>query len=250
MISSETQASAPEGAPLAPSVLETLKGVSTATLTMVLLKRGIRRSAMQGPKPLDPAMQRVAAEAFTVRFVPAREDLASPESYAKAESFRDAIERCPAGQIMVIDARGCTDAATLGDILIARLKVRGVIAAISDAPVRDVTEVRKVGLPVFCTGAVAPPSITGLVYAGTGGWIGCGGVAVIPGDVVVGDADGVVVVPRALAAEAATAGHEQERFERFVQQRVLRGQAVVGLYPPNAESQAAYARWIEGGELD
>ena len=149
---------------------------------------------------------------------------------------------------MVIDGCGSQEAATLGDILIARLKVNGVLAAVTDAPVRDIAEIRKVGLPVFSAGAAAPPSITGLVYAGYGELIGCGGVAVAPGDVVVGDADGVVVVPGALVAEVAEAGVEQERFERFVQMRVLQGQPVVGLYPPNADTLAAYQRWHAGGE--
>jgi regulator of RNase E activity RraA len=228
--------------------IERMRGISTATLTMVLLKRGIRRTWMRGPVAAFPDAPRVVGPAFTVRFVPAREDLATPESYAKAHSFRDAIEACPAGSIMVIDGCGSREAATLGDILIARLKVNGVLAAVTDAPVRDIAEIRKVGLPVFSAGAAAPPSITGLVYAGYGELIGCGGVAVAPGDVIVGDADGVVVVPRALAEEVAEAGHEQERYERFVQMRVLQGRPVVGLYPPNADTLAVYQRWLAAGE--
>lgn len=228
--------------------IERMTGISTATLTMVLLKRGIRRSWMRGPAALFPDAPRVAGPAFTVRFVPAREDLATPESYAKSGSFRDAIEACPAGSIMVIDGCGSRNAATLGDILIARLKAKGVLAAVTDAPVRDIAEVRKVGLPVFSAGAAAPPSITDLVYAGHSELIGCGGVAVAPGDMLIGDADGVVVVPGALAAEAAEAGAEQERFERFVQMRVLQGHPVVGLYPPNADALAAYQRWLADGE--
>jgi regulator of RNase E activity RraA len=231
-----------------PKTIDRLTRISTATLTMVLLKRGIRRTWMRGPVPVFPDAPRVAGPAFTVRFVPAREDLATPESYAKAGSFRDAIEACPAGSIMVIDGCGTHEAATLGDILIARLKFNGVLAAVTDAPVRDIAEIRKVGLPVFSAGAAAPPSITGLVYAGYGELIGCGGIAVAPGDIVVGDADGVVVVPSALAAEAAEAGLEQERFERFVQMRVLQGAPVVGLYPPKADALAAYQRWIAAGE--
>lgn len=233
---------------LDPKTIDTLQRISTATLTMVLLKRGIRRTWMRGPTPVFPDAPRVAGPAFTVRFVPAREDLATPESYAKKDSFRDAIEACPAGSIMVIDGCGSREAATLGDILIARMKVNGVRAAITDAPVRDIAEIRKVGLPVFSAGAAAPPSITGLAYAGYGELIGCGGVAVAPGDVVVGDADGVVVVPGALVAEVAEAGIEQERFERFVQMRVLQGQPVVGLYPPNVDTIATYQRWIAAGE--
>lgn len=225
-----------------------LAGISTATLTMVLLKRGIRRSWMRGPAPVFAEGARVAGPAFTVRFVPGREDLATPGSYAVAGSFRDAIEACPAGSIMVIDGCGARDAATLGDILIARLRVKGVAAAVTDAPVRDIAEVRRVGLPVFSAGAAAPPSIGGLVYAGCGELIGCGGVAVAPEDFIVGDADGVVVVPRAIAAEVADAGTEQERFERFVQMRVLQGRPVVGLYPPNEKTLEEYGAWCSAGE--
>ncbi|MCP5153150.1 MAG: ribonuclease activity regulator RraA [Ectothiorhodospiraceae bacterium] len=237
-----------ERGPLDPAVIDRLRTVSTATLNMVMLKRGVRSTWMQGVRPLHPDAPRVAGEAFTVRFVPGREDLATPESYAASPSFRDAIDGCPSGQAMVIDACGCTAAATLGDILVARLAYKGVVAAVSDAPVRDVTEVRRVGLPVFCSGAAAPPSITGLVFAGYGELIGCGGILVAPGDVVVGDADGVVVVPRAMAAEVAEAGVEQERFERFVQLEVKRGAEVVGLYPPAEPALAAYRRWVEAGE--
>jgi len=231
-----------------PRTIERMSRISTATLTMVLLKRGIRRSWMRGPVAVFPDAPRVAGPAFTVRFVPGREDLATPESYAKSPSFRDAIEACPAGSIMVIDGCGSREAATLGDILIARLKAKGVLAAVTDAPVRDIAEVRKVGLPVFSAGAAAPPSITDLAYAGHSELIGCGGVAVAPGDMVVGDADGVVVVPGALVAEVAEAGTEQERFERFVQMRVLQGHPVVGLYPPDADSLAAYQRWLADDE--
>lgn len=225
-----------------------LARISTATLTMVLLKRGIRRAWLRGPMPLLPDAPRVAGPAFTVRFVPGREDLATPESYARPGSFRDAIEACPTGHIMVIDGCGTREAATLGDILIARLKVRGAAAAVTDAPVRDVAEIRKVGLPVFAAGAAAPPSIGALAYAGYGALVGCGGVAVAPGDFAVGDADGVVVVPRALAADVAAAGAEQERFERFVQSRVKQGRPVVGLYPPNEAALEDYRRWCADGE--
>lgn len=215
---------------------------------MVLLKRGLRRSWLKGPMPLDPTRSRVVGEAFTARFVPGREDLATPESYARSPSFRDAIEACPAGAVMVIDGCRSSEAATLGDILIARLAAKGVAAAVTDAPVRDVTEIRKIDLPVFSNGSSAPPSITGLTFAGYGELIGCGGVAVAPGDVIVGDADGLVVIPSAIADEVAQAGEQQERFERFVQLRVKQGHGVVGLYPPNEESQKLYQQWLDEGE--
>ena len=217
---------------LGPDILDRLRGISSATVTMVLIKRGIRQTWMRGPRPLLDDGARVVGEAFTARFVPMREDLAQPESYGQPLSFRDAIESVPAGAVLVLDARGTRDAATLGDILVARLKHRGVAAAVTDAAVRDVDAVRAVGLPLFCAGAAAPPSIAALAYAGMDELIGCGGVAVRPRDVIVADSDGVVVIPREMVGEVAEAGAEQERFEGFVAMRVGQGHAVVGLYPP------------------
>ncbi|NIM27685.1 MAG: ribonuclease activity regulator RraA [Gammaproteobacteria bacterium] len=232
----------------ASRVPDQLRQVSTATLTMVLLKRGVRTSWLRGVKPLVPLSARVAGPAFTIRFVPGREDLSQPESYAKSPSFRDAIEAAPRGSVVVIDGRGNTLGATLGDILVARLAKKGVLAAITDAPVRDADEIRGIDLPVLCAGVAAPPSIVGLAFAGYDEIIGCGGVAVCPGDVMVCDNDGAVVIPAALAAEVAEAGIEQERFERFVQRRIAEGAAVVGLYPPDEKTLEDYRKWLDDGE--
>lgn len=233
---------------IAPETLEALRAVSVATITMQLLKRGIRRAAMIGPRPLDPSGPRVAGIAYTMRFLPGREDLATLESYARPGSIRQAIEELPAGAFVAIDARGEQGAGTLGDILAGRLKALGAVAVVSDGPMRDVHDIRAVGLPIFCTGAVAPPSIARLAFADWQRPIGCGEVAVVPGDVLVGDLDGVVVVPRALAAEVAEAALEQERFERYAQMKVKEGAPVQGLYPPNEETLAAYRAWLEAGE--
>jgi regulator of RNase E activity RraA len=229
-------------------VAERLRQVSTATLTMVLLKRGVRTSWLRGVKPLVPMPSRVAGPVFTIRFVPGREDLSHPESYAKSPSFRDAIEAAPSGSVVVIDGRGNTMGATLGDILVARLAKKGVLAAITDAPVRDADEIRGIDLPVLCAGVAAPPSIVGLAFAGYDEMIGCGGVAVCPGDLMVCDNDGAVVIPASLAAEVAEQGVEQERFERFVQRRVADGAGVVGLYPPDEATLEAYHKWLDAGE--
>lgn len=226
-----------------PDLVAKLEQVSTATLTMALIKRGIRQSWLRGPMPLSPLAERVAGPAFTIRFVAGRDDLCQPESYARSPAFKDAIEAAPAGSVVVIDGCGSPDGATLGDILVARLAARGVVAAISDTPVRDADEIRKVDLPVLSAGVAAPPSIIGLAFAGYGEIIGCGGVAVCPADMMVCDNDGAVVIPAALAPEIADAGLEQERFERYVQQRVKRGDSVHGLYPPDEETLADYQRW-------
>ena len=230
--------------------IENLRRVSTATLTMVLIKCGIRTSWLHGPRPLAPITGRIVGPAFTVRFVPGREDLSGPESYARSPSFRDAIEAAPAGSVMVIDGRGITHGGTMGDLLAARLAHNGVAAVVTDTPVRDADEVRAVGLPVLSAGVAAPPSIVGLAYAGFGDIIGCGGVAVRPGDIIVCDNNGAVVVPIELAAAVAEAGVEQERYERFVQQRIKAGASVLGLYPAGEAALADYEKWIEAGWIE
>ncbi len=233
---------------LSPDLLKQLASVSTATLSMQLLKRGIRNASMIGPKPLDRSRPRVAGPAYTLRFLPLREDLSTLESYAKPGSIRQAIEEMPAGRFVVIDTRGEQGAATLGDILIARLKARGAVAVASDGPMRDVAEIRRLDFTLFSTGAVAPPSIARLCFAGWQEPIGCGGVTVVPGDVLVGDEDGVVVVPLALTEEVTRDAVEQERFERFAQMQVKAGASVQGLYPPSEATLAAYQIWLEAGE--
>ena len=231
-----------------PEVIERLRAVSTATLTMQLIIRGIRQSWIAGTRPLAPDTPRIAGPAFTLRFLPMREDIATRESYANPGSLREAIEDVQAGAVVVIEARGHTGCGTLGDILAERLKALGCVGAVSDGAMRDVADMRAVGLPVFCNGVAAPPSITGLSFADWGLPIGCGGVAVFPGDIVVADEDGAVVVPRDLAEGVAADAVEQDRFERFVQIRVAAGVPALGLYPPNEATLAAYERWRAAGE--
>ena len=230
-------------AAVAQQTIEFLRQISTATLSMVLIKHGVRTSWMRGPTPLQPIGQRIAGPAFTIRFVPGRDDLCQPDSYAGSPAFRDAIEAAPAGSIVAIDGCGNADGATLGDILVARLANNGVAGAVTDSPVRDVDEIRKVPMPVLSCGVAPPPSIIGLAYAGFGELIGCGGVAVRPGDIVVCDNDGALVIPAEMADEVAEAGLEQERFERFVQEKVLNGASVYGLYPPDEATLKEYAHW-------
>lgn len=217
--------------------------ISTATITMQLLKRGIRRCYIEGPVPLTPGYERVAGPAFTIRFVPMREDLSTPASYAGPNTLREAIDAAPEGAIMVADARGEGTCGTLGDILAARLQAKGVKAFVSDGAVRDAKDIIPTGLQVYSLGTVAPPSIGALHYVGHSDTIGCGGVMVVPGDMIVCDGDGAVCVPAALAEEVARDGLEQELFETFVQQRVSEGAAVSGLYPPNEDTMKAFEQW-------
>ena len=226
---------------LSRDLRDCLQAVSTATITTVLLKKGIRRTYMRGPKPLATAAgKRVAGEAFTLRFVPAREDLATPESWSSPVSSRAAIEAMPEGCVAVVDAMGVTDAGIFGDILSMRMLKRGVAGAVTDGVMRDLVGVLGTGLPIWCQGAAAPASVGGLTFINWQEPIGCGGVAVFPADVIVADDDGAVVIPAALAAEVVAAATEQERLEAWIMREVEKGAALPGLYPMSAETKARY----------
>ncbi|OZI29922.1 ribonuclease activity regulator RraA [Bordetella genomosp. 10] len=221
-------------------IIDALSGVSTATLTTVLLKKGLRNVWMRGTRPLRAGQPRVVGRAFTLRFVPAREDLATPASWSSPTSTRAAIEAMPAGCVAVVDAMGVTDAGIFGDILCARMRKRGVAALVSDGVVRDGAGVLGTGLPVWCQGVAAPPSVAGLTFVNWQEPIGCGGVAVFPDDLIVVDDDGAVVIPAALVDEVVPIAVEQERQEAWIMQEVDNGAALPGLYPPNDEAKARY----------
>jgi regulator of RNase E activity RraA len=222
------------------NAIETLRQVSTATLTTVLLKKGLRNVWMRGTKPLQPGQPRIVGPAFTLRFVPAREDLATPASWASPVSTRAAIEAMPEGAVAVVDGMGVADAGIFGDILCARMAKRGVAALITDGVVRDVAGVLSTGLPVWCNGVAAPPSVAGLTFVGWQEPIACGGVAVFPDDVVVVDDDGAVLIPAALVSEVLAEAPEQERMEAWIMEEVGRDVPLPGLYPMNAETKARY----------
>ena len=229
--------------PTDAEIFATLKTITTATLTTVLLKKGLRNVWMRGTRPLKPGQPRIVGRAFTLRFVPAREDLATPASWASPISTRAAIEAMPEGCIAVVDAMGCTDAGIFGDILCARMAKRGVAALITDGVVRDVAGVLETGLPVWCSGAAAPPSVAGLTFVAWDQPIGCGGVAVFPNDVVVVDQDGAVLIPAALLDEVLAEAPEQERSEAWIMNEVMeRNTPLPGLYPMNAETKARYIK--------
>ena len=223
-------------------IVSTLARVTTATLTTLLLKKGLRNVWMRGTRPLNAGQPRLVGKAFTLRFVPAREDLATPESWAKPVSTRSAIEAMPEGCIAVADARGVTDAGIFGDILCARIRKKGVTALVTDGVMRDVAGVRATGLPVWCQGAAAPPSVAGLTFVNWNEPIGCGGVAVFPDDWIVADDDGAVVIPAAFIEETVANAPEQERLEAWIMEEVEKGASLPGLYPPNAENKARYEK--------
>ncbi|MGR3342061.1 MAG: ribonuclease activity regulator RraA [Paracoccaceae bacterium] len=223
-------------------VIEAFKSVSTATLTTVLLKIGLRNVWLRGSFPLSDNQSRAVGPAFTLRFVPAREDLATSESWASPTSTRNAIEQMPEGCMAVVAADGCGDAGVFGDILCQRMKQRNVAAMITDGVVRDLAGVLKTGLDVWAAGTSAPPAVAGLTFVGLRDPVGCGGVAIIPDDLVVADQDGAVVVPANLVSEVLDIASEQEILEEWILNEVRGGASLPGLYPPNEANMRRYAR--------
>lgn len=223
-------------------IAQALLAAGTATVTWQLNRRGLWRCWLQGVAPLFPGW-RCAGPAATLRFSPAREDLATAESYQAPGSLREALEATPAGAVVVADGRGCRSMGLIGDMYATRLKVLGAAGFVTDTPVRDGEGLRAVGLPVFSAGLAAPASIHGLHYLDHGLPIGCGEVTVVPGDLMVCDGDGAIVVPRAIAGEVAEAALEQAAKEPFILELLQSGRGLVGTYPPDDSTTAEYAAW-------
>jgi regulator of RNase E activity RraA len=227
-------------------IIDALKPVSTATITTVLIKHGLRRVWIRGTRPIRPGQPRIVGRAFTLRFIPAREDLATPSSWSSPRSTRAAIEEAAPGSVMVAGAMGVTDAGIFGDILCERMKQRGMAGLVTDGVVRDMAGVLRTGLPVWCQGAAAPPSVSSLTFVNWQEPIGCGGVAVYPDDIVVVDDDGAVLIPAALVGDVVRAAPEQERMETWILDEVSNGAKLPGLYPPNEDNLKRYKDWASG----
>jgi regulator of RNase E activity RraA len=223
-----------------------LELTSTATLTTQLFKRGLRNTFVQGVRRLTPGAPVMVGEAFTLRMIPAREDLDHPGMFTgRSHPQRRAIEECPAGAVLAIDCRKDVRGGSLGDILIARLMERGVAGVVTDGALRDTPQIEPLAFPVYAGGAAAPASF-GIHHAvDLDQPIGCGDVAVFPGDVLVGDAEGVVVIPRHLADEVARDGAEQEQLESWILKEVKSGKGIFGLYPPDDDARARFQSWRE-----
>jgi regulator of RNase E activity RraA len=223
-------------APLSAETIKNFLYASTATVSMQMLKRGFRNTAINGVRPLNPQATRLVGPAYTLRYIPSREDLDKPPTPNDPPTAqRAAIEETPAGCVLVIGTEGNTRSGTLGDILALRLKVRGVAGG-------------KFDFPVYCSAAAAPPSMANLHPVEVQTPVGICGVPVYPGDVIVADEDGAIVVPRHLADEVARDSFEQERLEKFVAIRVGKGIPITGTYPPNDETKKLYQAWIKAGE--
>lgn len=227
---------------LTPDALAKLHTVSTATLTSQLMKRGLKNTFLQGLAPLLPDL-RLVGYAFTLRYVPMREDLVDTLYDNTTNVQRLAVESAGPDDVLVIDARGDIRAATLGNILATRLKARGAAGLVTDGALRDTPGFKPIGLPAYIRAAHATTSFAIHHPIEMNVPIGCAGVLVMPGDVMVGDGEGVVAIPAALAEEVAHDAYEQERLEEFIQQKIAGGASIVGVYPPNDETKAEYAAW-------
>jgi regulator of RNase E activity RraA len=224
--------------------IELLRTVSTATLCTQLFKRGLRNSFIQNCSRITKVSGNLVGPAFTVRNIPAREDVDQLSAFNDPEHpQRKSIEIIPPGHVMVLDCRGEMRAASGGEILTTRLMKRGAAGLVSDGPVRDSGPVSQLPFQVFCAGSCAPLNLIHHHAVDINVPIGCGGVAVYPGDLVVGDEDGVVIVPANIADDVAAHAAEQEILETFILERIRSGAQLPGTYPPNADTQAAYEAW-------
>ena len=222
---------------------QALLSLSTATITMVLMKKGLRNVWLRGSLILDASQPRVVGPAFTMRFVPGREDLATPESLSSPRSTRFAIEEMPEGCIAVLSSGGIVDAGVMGDILCARMAKRGVAGLVTDGAMRDGEAVRKTRLPIWCSGVSAPPSVARMTFVDWQTPIGCGGVAVFPDDILVADQDGAVVIPQAMVQTVIDQGQEGEILEEWILDQVNAGRRLPGLYPPDEPTRAEFEAW-------
>ena len=224
---------------------ELLKAISTATLMSCLFKRGLRNQFIQDVRPLNPQAGTMVGEAFTLRYMPAREDLNPMTVFQNPDHpQRKAVELCPPGAVMVMDSRKDARAASAGSILVSRLMVRGVAGVVTDGGFRDSAEIARLAMPSFHSRPSAPTNLTLHQAIDINVPIGCGDAPVFPGDVIVGDAEGVIVIPAHLADEVAAEATEMTVFEDFVQEKVLEGRSILGLYPPTEEqSRTEFAAW-------
>jgi regulator of RNase E activity RraA len=222
---------------------------SAATVTTLLLKNhGLRNAAIRSVLPNDAANCRFSGRAVTLRYLPVREDLLASQSLSNPDALmHKVLDRLGAGDVLVIDAMGREDAGILGDVICARLRAIGVAGVVCDGAMRDVAEIAALGLPLFRRAATPPPSFAQLMLTDLDIPIACGGVTIFPGDIIVADPDGVAVCPAHLAGAVLPAAAEQDRVERYIRGRVLGGEPLKGLYPPDDATAAAYRAWVEAG---
>ena len=228
-----------------PDTRQKLMGVSTATLCTALFKRGLRNQFIQDVRPLNGSLPNMVGPAYTLRYIPAREDLNPISVFQdRAHPQRKAVEECPPGAVFVIDSRKDARAASAGGILVSRLMKRGVAGVVTDGGFRDSPEIARLPFPAYHQRPSAPTNLTIHQALDINVPIGCGDAAVWPGDIVVGDGEGVIVIPAGIADEVATEAVEMTAFEDFVSEKVMEGRSILGLYPPTDEqSRSDFAAW-------
>ena len=223
---------------------EKLMRVGTANIANVLLKHGFNNVIMHGISPISTTQEQLVGPAYTLRFIPAREDLSKMSNYSREDNLhRRAIEECPKGSVLVIDAFGCTRASSMGDMMAARLKYRGVAGVVTDGGYRDSPAIYAAGLSCFQKHNASPATPIAMHPIALNEPIGCAGVAIYPGDVVVGDGDGVVVIPQALADQVANEALDACEYEAFAALHIRQGRSIFGLFPATAESRLEYSIW-------
>ncbi|SAK72733.1 transferase [Caballeronia hypogeia] len=230
---------------LTPALRQQLEKISTATLATALYKRGLRQQVIQGVTPLARLSKSMVGEAFTLRYIPAREDRNGIEVFRNPEHpQRKAVEICPAGAVLVMDSRNDPRAASAGGILVTRLMQRGVAGVVTDGGFRDSDDISRIDMPAFHTRPSAPTNLTLHEALDINVPVGCGGAAVFPGDIVVGDNDGVIVIPAHLVEEVTAEATDMTAFEDFVMERVNAGETIIGLYPATRpETLDKFATW-------
>ena len=228
-----------------PETSSILENTSTASIATMLFKRGLRNQFVQNVGRLNPASKRMVGPVYTLRYIPAREDLNPVEVFRDPDHpQRRAVEEIPEGHVLVMDCRLDATAASAGSILVTRLQIRGCAGVVTDGGLRDADEIAKLEMPSFCARPSAPTNLTKHQALDLNVPIGCGGVAVFPGDVAVGDGDGVIIIPAELADEIAAEAKGMETYEAWVVEQVKAGASIIGLYPMDNETRARYEAWL------
>ncbi|RGP35544.1 ribonuclease activity regulator RraA [Pseudotabrizicola alkalilacus] len=234
-----------ESIPLRPESLLLLSRASTATVATLLFKRGYHNAYVQGVAPLAAGKPTMVGPAYTLRYIPTRPDTDPLDAFREPDHpQRVAVEECPVGAVLVMDCRQDASAASAGSILLTRMQVRGAAGVVTDGGIRDATGAGALCMPVFAAKPSAPTNLTKHHAVDIGLPVACGGVAVYPGDIVMGDGDGVMIIPRHLADTIAAESVEMELFEAFVLDEVNRGIPIIGLYPPtDPETLERFGKW-------
>lgn len=224
-----------------PKTRDILKRTSTASIATLLFKKGLRNQFIQGVSRLNPACDRMVGPVFTLRYIPAREDLNPISVFQDAgHPQRKAVEEIPEGHVLVMDCRQDASAASAGSILASRLQYRGCAGIVTDGGLRDADDIGALDMPSFCANPSAPTNLTKHQALDLNVPIGCGTVAVFPGDIAVGDGDGVIIIPADLADRIAAEAAGMEDYEAWVMDEVKGGASIIGLYPMNDETRARY----------